>query len=129
MELCIVDDCQKPSKKRSMCYMHYQRLNRHGDVHYEGRRSPVRGVTQESKREYIIAYKLDQGCADCGYNEHPCALDFDHLPGTEKVRDIKCGQHLGWTALMEEIAKCDVVCANCHRIRTYTRKHEPADVQ
>ena len=64
------------------------------------------------------------GCVDCGYNEHPAALDFDHLPDTNKVRDIKSGQQLGWAALQEEIAKCEVVCANCHRIRTSERRKE-----
>jgi len=34
------------------------------------------------------------------------------------------GQQLGWVALLEEIEKCDVVCANCHRIRTVERLEE-----
>lgn len=71
------------------------------------------------RRDYVIA--------DCGYNDHPAALDFDHRPDTVKVRDIKSGQQLGWDALIEEIAKCDVVCANCHRIRTVTRRSGGGD--
>jgi hypothetical protein len=74
-----------------------------------------------TRRAYVIQYKLNHGCADCGYAEHHAALDFDHRPGTVKVRDVKGGQQLGWEALLAEIAKCDVVCANCHRIRTYER--------
>ena len=60
---------------------------------------------------------------DCGYKEHAIALDFDHRPGTEKVHDIAymVGSRT-WTAIIEEIAKCDVVCSNCHRVRTYMRR-------
>ena len=36
------------------------------------------------RRALIDAYKVKAGCADCGYNLHPEALDFDHLPGTVK---------------------------------------------
>lgn len=64
----------------------------------------------------------------CGYQVHSAALDFDHLPGTIKVRDIKHGNTLGWEALQVEIAKCEVVCANCHRIRTFLRNREGGDV-
>lgn len=92
------------------------------------RRTRVK-VTKIERMEWTIAYKVAAGCADCGYNGHSAALDFDHRPGTKKVRDIKSGQQLGWTALQEEIAKCDVVCANCHRIRTYNRGREEKDAR
>jgi hypothetical protein len=72
----------------------------------------------------VRAYKLEKGCIDCGYRENPVALSFDHLPGTVKVRDIKSGQQLGWQALLDEIAKCEVVCMNCHVIRTSERRKE-----
>jgi hypothetical protein len=50
-------------------------------------------------------------------------MDFDHARG-EKV--INVGLMVGWgytvAEILSEIAKCDVVCANCHRKRTYERK-------
>jgi hypothetical protein len=85
-------------------------------------------MSPEAKKSWVIAYKLTQGCADCGFRSHHAALDFDHRPGTDKVRDIKSGQQLGWKALQDEIAKCDVVCANCHRIRTYLRARDGGEV-
>ena len=62
------------------------------------------------------------GCVDCGYNLHPEVLDFDHHPGTEKraaVGTLKCRT---WAIILDEIAKCDLLCANCHRLRTLTRR-------
>lgn len=79
-------------------------------------------ATQAKKREWLAQYKLERGCADCGYSAHPAALDFDHLPGTEKSFSLKDGiATVGWKRLREEAEKCEVVCANCHRIRTVTR--------
>jgi hypothetical protein len=65
--------------------------------------------------------KLMSGCVDCGYDKHPAALEFDHLPGTVKYRDIGKLYMQSLKVLFTEIAKCEVVCANCHRIRTATR--------
>lgn len=76
----------------------------------------------ERKAAIIKQYKLDQGCTDCGYNAHSVALEFDHLPGTVKLFNV--GQKIGtWSMakLMAEIAKCEVVCANCHAVRTEGR--------
>lgn len=71
-------------------------------------------------RQDLADYKVAKGCADCGYNAHACALDFDHLPGTVKKFKISdCVAPLD--ELLAEIAKCEVVCANCHRVRTYER--------
>ena len=78
----------------------------------------------ESKMQEIHQYQLEKGCADCGYNTHPAALEFDHLPNTEKKFNI--GEEMGNYSrekLWEEIEKCDVVCANCHAIRTATRRN------
>ena len=83
-----------------------------------GRRERDR-VTQQ--RAALI--KLERGCIDCGYNAAKEALDFDHRPGTVKVFQIAQASGRTWTTVLEEIAKCDVVCANCHRIRTATRRY------
>lgn len=119
---CLVPGCPKAGNRgRGYCDMHYSRWRRHGDPLVQHRATSTPGATPEARAAYVMQYKLDRGCADCGYSAHPAALDFDHRPGTTKVRDIKSGRQLGWQALMDEIAKCDVVCANCHRIRTVNR--------
>ncbi len=72
-------------------------------------------------REVVRQYKLDKGCADCGYNAHSSALDFDHRPGVKKLFDVSGAVARDPVALQLEMQKCDVVCANCHRIRTFNR--------
>jgi hypothetical protein len=50
-------------------------------------------------------------------------MDFDHRPGTEKLFQFG-GSDLVRHSLettLAEIAKCDLVCANCHRVRTWRR--------
>lgn len=67
-------------------------------------------------------YKQGMKCFDCG-NKDPRVFEFDHLPEFEKSKDISAMVRDGhsWESIRAEIAKCDIVCANCHRIRTYER--------
>ena len=77
----------------------------------------------DKKMAKIHGYQLEKGCADCGYNKHPAAMEFDHLPGTKKLFNIS--EQVGnrsVESLWSEIAKCEVVCANCHAIRTAERR-------
>jgi hypothetical protein len=62
-------------------------------------------------------------CADCGGSFAPHQMDFDHRPGTVKRFVLTSGASMlrPTAVLLEEAAKCDVVCANCHRIRTWER--------
>ena len=74
---------------------------------------------QELKKK-LAKIKEDSGCLDCGENNH-IVLDFDHLK--DKKYNISRMIHDGfsWAAIKKEISKCEVVCANCHRIRTHNR--------
>lgn len=68
-------------------------------------------------------------CADCGGTFPPCVMDFDHLDPTTKVAPVALLR--GTQQLLIEIAKCEVVCANCHRVRTWKRRqqqHQEASV-
>lgn len=75
------------------------------------------------KTKIVRDYKLKYGCTDCGYNTHPEALEFDHIKGEKKSFNI--GSKIGSYSIdliMKEISKCEVVCANCHAIRTSDRR-------
>lgn len=92
-----------------------------------GQKEKTRNRTRKSRLkiyEYIWSYKENMGCQDCGEKFPYFVLDFDHRQNksfsianwtrhTQNIEDIK-----------KEIEKCDVVCANCHRIRTHERLGE-----
>lgn len=61
-------------------------------------------------------------CLDCGQSFPSYVMDFDHREGTKKSRNISGAlRYWSWRRVLAEIAKCDLVCANCHRIRTARR--------
>lgn len=68
----------------------------------------------------IVAEAKARPCADCGGTFPTCVMDFDHVRGV-KLFDIgaRSRVHVSKPKLLLEIAKCDVVCSNCHRIRTH----------
>jgi hypothetical protein len=72
--------------------------------------------------EYVNLRK-DAPCTDCKQKFHPAAMDFDHVRG-DKFASVSqlVAYGYGIASIDSEIAKCDLVCSNCHRIRTWTRK-------
>jgi len=66
--------------------------------------------------------KEDRPCADCGGVFHPVAMHWDHRPGTQKRGEISTMvPRVSREDLLAELEKCDLVCANCHAVRTYER--------
>lgn len=82
-------------------------------------------VTENNKtiklrnQQFVWDYYKNNPCIDCG-ETNPIVLEFDHRDGTEKLDNIADIVDRSWSTkrLQEEISKCDVRCANCHRIRT-----------
>ena len=74
-------------------------------------------------REYTNRVKRIFGCVDCGV-KNPIILEFDHVKG-DKINNIAdmVNQSYGLKTLKEEIRKCEVRCANCHRIKTHERRN------
>lgn len=78
-----------------------------------------RNAIRDRNLEYIKTYLMTHSCVDCGTDDIR-VLEFDHL--SDKVKNISyMRQSYSLENIKLEVAKCDVVCANCHRIRTYTR--------
>lgn len=61
-------------------------------------------------------------CADCGIQYPTYVMQFDHLKPEEKSFSIGGRYSQRMDALLAEIAKCDVVCANCHMERTHQQR-------
>ena len=69
-------------------------------------------------------------CVDCGVQYPPYVMDLDHLPEFTKheaVSNMVVNYRSNPRKLREEIAKCELVCANCHRVRTHNRKEAARD--
>ena len=87
-------------------------LNGHGEKLKE---------TAAMRRRIFARHKTMCGCARCGYNAHPAALDYNHIDPSKKTMSI--GQYISSNrdaeALLKELENCEVLCANCHRIHTF----------
>jgi hypothetical protein len=77
------------------------------------RLSEVRG-NRDRIREYLSSHP----CVDCGESDH-MVLEFDHVRGN-KLATVSAlrGRMAKWSRIEEEISKCEVRCANCHRRKT-----------
>lgn len=75
---------------------------------------------KKAKRLYVAKVK-DRPCMDCGAKYPFYVMDMDHREGEKKVMGIAAMLTRSWEVIKAELEKCDVVCANCHRIRTYKR--------
>jgi transcription elongation factor Elf1 len=81
-------------------------------------------ITNRKRKAFLTDFvrrAKDFPCADCGGRFPSVCMDFDHL--RDKKFTISQKKH-GWglKTLQAEMDKCDVVCANCHRIRTKERR-------
>lgn len=74
---------------------------------------------RKQERRQLVNELKSVPCADCGVQYPPYVMDFDHRGDKEfEIADaMRC--HVGNKRFLREIAKCDVVCSNCHRERTH----------
>lgn len=92
-----------------------------------------RRLQREKYRKEVICvvqdYKENHPCSDCG-NKYPhFVMDFDHIKERgKKTQDISnmLSNSISLPRILKEIEKCDVVCSNCHRIRSHKRRKKRA---
>lgn len=78
---------------------------------------------KRKKLAYIQEYKRNNPCLDCNNFFHPVSMDFDHVTGEKFMGIANMIRGLfSMNKIEEEIKKCELVCANCHRVRTHERK-------
>lgn len=90
-----------------------------------GRRR-VYSLRHYTKKAAALTALKNKPCMDCGGTFPTCCMDFDHRDPSTKNRKaagmIALAARVGWDEVLAEIAKCDIVCANCHRIRTVAQR-------
>lgn len=78
---------------------------------------------RDSARRAYLSEKKSAACMDCGAKYPPYVMDFDHRESSDKVGGVgSMAMSCSFQRLEAEIAKCDLVCANCHRERTHRRR-------
>ncbi len=99
-------------RKAGSAFMHNRRLTIPGVREMERASSKKR---HRKVTDYMRSLKIGRPCADCKNSFPPECMDFDHVRG-EKIHEVSrvCNKEF----VDAEILKCDLVCANCHRIRT-----------
>ena len=109
-----------------MPYSNKDRARKYYKDYYWTNRTKWKGYNKKSRKvqantlRVLIIREKSKPCADCKRWYKPWQMDFDHVRGTKRFsigQSITCG--LGITAFKEEIKKCDIICANCHRDRTH----------
>lgn len=122
-------------KRRAYAKAYYRRLKTQSDKtllinhamssneYYWKNRTRILAAYAE-RRDLMRAAK-DCPCADCGKSYPPYVMEFDHVRGEKKFILSAVGTR-SKQAILDEIAKCDPVCANCHRERTHQRKQHLA---
>ena len=98
--------------------------NLSGRNRYKRNPTPVLIRTKQRRNERIVLINRakDKPCMDCGIQYPHYVMEFDHA-AKNKCFNIGNGRNCySLIKLQEEIEKCEVVCANCHRERTYGNK-------
>lgn len=114
---------KKANRRRAMCKYCVRELTAR---HYTDKKEVYRlnqRTRRDRNRDFVKAYLKKSVCIDCG-NKDWRVLEFDHVRG-EKIENISrlMSDRAPIAVLKEEIAKCDIRCANCHRIATHTRQN------
>lgn len=76
--------------------------------------------------KYLRDLKDRTPCADCQIQYPYYVMDFDHVRGKKHANVMELVQTLSRKKIDEELAKCEIVCSNCHRVRTHLRKSNKA---
>lgn len=107
----VCRDCKKAYNRR----YYVENAQRHRKMRARHKKALLSRVNELIRQAKAVP------CADCGRRYPSDAMDFDHVRGTKLV-DAAGMRRLGLRGVKAEIAKCDVVCVNCHRLRTKRRR-------
>jgi len=104
---------------------HKEYSRKHYEGNYAKRREQLNARRQELKAEWV-RFKSTVKCTKCGFDHH-AALDFHHEDPAEKEYNVNRLVSDGrFKKAYEEIKKCIVLCANCHRIHHHEEKKNVA---
>lgn len=103
------------------CTREYTRRHYKENKQYYLDKAKIYNEKYKERFDELMIELKSKPCLDCETEYHPCQMDFDHRPGEDKKYDICKMQYYSIEEVLKEIEKCDLVCSNCHRLRTYLR--------
>lgn len=109
----------KPTYNRDWLRVHREELKIYRKKRHYGPKEKQKAQQVRAKKCQIIQQAKDKPCADCGVKYIPFVMHFDHRDPSTKFRNVSLMGSYSKERILAEIAKCDVVCANCHAKRTY----------
>ena len=80
-------------------------------------------MAYDLRRNWLTAYKEKCGCQECGQKLAGVALDFHHRPGDIKLFNLANCSNRNFKLIKNEVIKCDVLCKNCHALKTLESGH------
>lgn len=121
---CFSKNNAKSDGLSSQCKECHRQLRRQ---HYLKHRRKIISQVGEWKKEYRQWFQSlkDKPCKDCGKEYPHYCMDFDHLSNKEFGISYAITHNWSRERVVKEIGKCELVCAICHRIRTYNRLNAP----
>lgn len=84
-------------------------------------RNAYQRARRHALRKLIQGIKESNPCSDCGKKYPFYVMDFDHTGDKELSLHLAVSRNWKPERALAEIEKCDLVCSNCHRIRTWNR--------
>lgn len=130
--------CKKNKRNKAFCYRNKATgkksstcdtcRRKYRKKYYEGHKVEGKLYSTHSSiriknrnRQYVWDYLKERSCVDCGIS-NPIVLEFDHKEGSKKVANVSMMMNGHSIAnILAEIEKCEIRCANCHRIKTAER--------
>lgn len=73
------------------------------------------------KKAKVAELKINKGCKNCAFNDHPMGLIFHHKNPNEKIMSVSnmVSDGYSWQKICDEIDKCEILCRNCHQIEEH----------
>lgn len=119
----------KASKKKDGLQYNCKDCDKNFNKKSKGRREWIYNRRAEMI-SHLRKIKESTPCADCNKYYKGHIMQFDHISGEKKYNLSKAGTDFSsWQTMEDEIAKCEIVCANCHADRTFNRHMESNSVK
>lgn len=123
----IDDFSRDKNKKDGHAYVCKECQNSYMGTYYPSNKDKWKDTKVNKKRQVkanrqkFLEILMISKCTDCG-NDDIRVLEFDHLADKRENVTKLISYGYSWDSIQKEIAKCEVVCCNCHRIRTIERE-------